>query len=218
MDTDRSGTETGRPKRESLLPMYIAFGAALLAFGIYTWMMLQDDQAQFRMLVVPSQPAAQDFRLAASDGHRHSLADFRGRIVVLFFGFTRCPESCPLEMFKLSQVMPRLGADRSRVQVIMITLDPERDTASQLRQYVTTFDPSFLGMTGAEDEIRQVAGKYGVRVRRLLVGRDYTLEHSAAVYVIDARGRERLMGDVHTSVDDLAHDLKYLANPSEKST
>ena len=198
-------------RRASLLPLLIVVGVVLAALSLYTWVEVRDGPDRFRLALAPHAPPAFDFRLTASDGRVHSLSDYRGRVVVLYFGFTRCPEACPLELYTLSQVMRQLGADRTRVQVLMVTLDPGRDTPALLRSYVTAFDPSFIGMTGTAGEINRAAAGYAVVSRRIpLAGGDYTLEHSAAVYIIDPRGRQRLIGDSQTSVGDLAHDLRQL--------
>jgi len=214
--TDMPPSQANGPRRRRfgrLLPVFVSFAVVLTGLIAYTVYFTTDDQSRFRLAVVPGHPAAADFQLSGSDGKAHSLADFRGRAVVLFFGFTRCPDACPGELYKLSQVMRRLGAERGRVQVLMITLDPARDTAALLRQYVTTFDPSFIGLTGSQDAIARATDGYGVILKRIALEEgDYTFEHSAALYVLDAGGRQRLRGNVATPVDDLVHDLKVLVD------
>jgi protein SCO1 len=192
------------------LPIAIAFSAVLLAVVVYSWVLVHGS-GRFRLAPYKGEPAA-EFMLRDGDGRLRSLSDFRGKVVVLFFGYTRCPEACPAELFKFSQVMPQLGARRRDVQVLMITLDPEHDTAAVLKEYVRAFDPSFIGLTGATADIQRAAAAYDVLQRRVKVADTYTISHSTVVYLIDQRGRQRLAGNVNTSVADFAHDLRLLAD------
>jgi protein SCO1/2 len=169
--------------------------------------------ASFRGGVLePAQPAA-DFTLAASDGSTFRLQDQRGRVVVLFFGYTFCPDVCPLTLSEMVQVRAKLGDRAQRLRVVFITVDPERDTLERLRTYVGAFDKSFLGLTGDPKALARVRQAYGaVAERRTVPGTQaaYLVDHSAFVYVIDPEGRLRLMFPFGTSVDDMAHDLRLL--------
>lgn len=132
-----------------------------------------------------------DFRLTADDGNSFSLAQTRGKVVLLAFGYTYCPDICPMTMAELSQVVKALGKDADKTQVLFVTLDPERDTAERLDLYLEYFDPRFIGLTGTAEAIHDVARRYGVRYE---IHRDpntalgYTVDHSTDIYLVDPRG------------------------------
>ena len=165
----------------------------------------------FRLSALPQRSSSPDFRLTDFNGRPRSLADYRGRVVVIFFAFIHCPDACPTELFKLAQVMKRLGPASDRVQVLVITLDPERDTQDLLKSYVTAFDPRFVGLTGTAEQIDSAAKNYYVVYVTAPTSNDYyAIDHSTSTYVIDAQGQRRLIGSMTTSVDDFVHDLKLL--------
>jgi protein SCO1/2 len=160
----------------------------------------------------PAHPAP-DFTLTASDGSPFRLREQRGRVVVLFFGYTFCPDVCPLTLSEMVQVRSQLGARAARVRVAFITVDPERDTVERLRTYVGAFDRSFLGLTGTSDALARVRQAYGVVAeKRTVAGTKaaYLIDHSAFAYVVDPEGRLRLMFPFGTSIDDMAHDIGLL--------
>jgi protein SCO1/2 len=167
--------------------------------------------SDFRLSALPQRSSSPDFRLTDFNGRPRSLADYRGRVVVIFFAFIHCPDACPTELFKLAQVMKRLGPASDRVQVLVITLDPERDTPDLLKSYVTAFDPRFVGLTGTAEQIDSAAKNYHVVYFTAPTSNDYyAIDHSTSTYVIDAQGQRRLIGSMTTSVDDFVHDLKLL--------
>lgn len=188
------------PKRLLLLGAIVAVLAAYAVWRADT----------LRLTAAAWEPAFADLQLTDFDGRQRSLADFRGRIVVLFFGFTRCPDACPTEFFKLAQVMKRLGPSGDGVQVLFVTLDPERDTPQILKSYVTAFDPRFVALTGTTGQIYAVTRSFDVAHVKLPVGTDYTIDHSIATHVIDAQQRRRFIGPPELSVNDVVHDLKLL--------
>lgn len=167
--------------------------------------------SDFRLAVWPQRTAAPVLRLLDLDGRLRGLADYRGRVLVIFFGFVRCPDACPAELFKLALAMKRLGPLGERVQVLFVTLDPERDTPQALRSYLTAFDPRFMGLTGDAADIDRAAMSFYVEYARVGRGADYTIDHSTSTFVLDARGRLRLVGTLETSVEDWVHDLRLLA-------
>jgi protein SCO1 len=182
-------------------------------FAAAGWMVIRRNlpSGDFRLTVLPQGSSSPDFRLTDFNGRPVSLADYRGRVVVIFFGFVRCPDACPTALFKLAQVMKRLGPASDRVQVLLITLDPERDTPELLKSYVTAFDPRFVGLTGTTEQIDSAAKSYWVVHVTAPTSNDYyAIDHSTATYVIDAQGQGRLIGTMATSVDDFVHDLKLL--------
>jgi protein SCO1/2 len=168
--------------------------------------------SDFRLAVWPKRADSPDFKLVDFDGRPRALADYRGHVVLVFFGFLRCPDVCPAELFKLSLVMKQLGPARERIRVLFITLDPERDTGKLLKSYVTAFDPRFVGLTGTTAQIDQAAGSFYVEYARVGAGDDYTIDHSTSTFVLDAGGRLRLVGAMNASVGDYAHDLAALAS------
>jgi protein SCO1/2 len=183
--------------------------AVLVAAG---WIVIRTiHPSDFRLSALPQRSSSPDFRLTDFNGRPRSLADYRGRVVVIFFAFIHCPDACPTELFKLAQVMKRLGPASDRVQVLVITLDPERDTPDLLKSYVTAFDPRFVGLTGTAEQIDSAAKNYYVVYVTAPTSNDYyAIDHSTSTYVIDAQGQRRLIGSMTTSVDDFVHDLKLL--------
>jgi protein SCO1/2 len=148
---------------------------------------------------LPANTPAADFQLTDQDGNRFSLSREHGKVVVLFFGFTHCPNVCPTTLARLASVVHGLPADlQKKVQVVMVTLDPERDDAAMMKGYVPFFDPSFIGLTGSPEEIAQVAKDYGVTYEKVMqssqvAANNYTINHSTYVYVIDPAGNFALL-------------------------
>jgi protein SCO1 len=147
-----------------------------------------------------------DFRLLGHDGKAHRAADFAGKVVVLNFGFTHCPDLCPTTLAALASATRLLGDDAKRVQVLFITVDPERDTPRALASYVQAFDPRFLGLTGDAGAIRDAARKFKVFYQRV----GDTFDHTAGSYVLDASGRARLFLRQTLSPEDIAYDVRQL--------
>ena len=135
-----------------------------------------------------------DFELTAPDGKPRRLADFRGKAVVMFFGYTQCPDVCPTTLAALAEAMKRLGPDADRVQVLFVTIDPERDTPALLSQYVPAFDPRFLGLYGDADATARTAKEFKILYQKApgATPASYTMDHSAGTYVFDPQGRLRL--------------------------
>jgi len=148
--------------------------------------------------------------LADTSGRVRHLADFRGKAVVLFFGFTHCPDVCPTTLADLAGVMKALGPDADRVQVLFITVDPERDTPEALSQYVHAFDPRFIGLRGDPAATQRVAKDFKIYFERRKQGSTYTVDHSAQSYVIDAQGRLRLLVRNDRIAQDLPDDLRVI--------
>ena len=152
------------------------------------------------------------FELTDHQGQRRTLADYKGKAVVVFFGFMHCPDVCPTTMMEMSNVMKALGPDADRVQVIFITLDPERDSQDLLSQYVTAFDPRFVGLRGTPEEIDRTAQEFKV-FHEKVPGKEpgsYTIDHTAGSYVFDPEGRLRLFVRHGQGVEPVVHDLKIL--------
>lgn len=143
---------------------------------------------------VSSESYPNDFLLTDHRGKPVRLSDFRGKIVALFFGFTQCPDVCPTTLTTFSQVYRDLGRDADQVQVLFVTIDPERDTQQLLAEYMPAFDSRFIGLRGSPEEIRQVAEAYKVTYQKIPAkqGSFYTLDHTAYVFLFDRAGRLRL--------------------------
>jgi len=155
---------------------------------------------------------ARGFELTDQNGKRRTLAEFKGKVVSVFFGYTQCPDVCPTTLAEMKEVRARLGADADRLQVLFVTVDPERDTPELLRNYVTAFDPSFLGLTGSPAEVAAVAKEFRVFYEKV-PGKspaDYTMNHTAGSYVFDPAGHIRLFVRHGQATDVLAGDLKVL--------
>jgi protein SCO1/2 len=151
--------------------------------------------------------------LVGPDGLVRSRNDFKGRVTVLLFGFTHCPNMCPTSLLDLSAVLDQLGENRAFVQIAFITVDPERDTLEVLQDYTSSFGPNFVGLTGAPDAIRQVAKAFKIFFQRVpLPGGDYTMDHSVAIYVLDKQARVRLMFTINRPLEDIAHDIVELVH------
>lgn len=137
---------------------------------------------------------AREFQLTGHDGKPRTLADFRGKVVVLFFGFTHCPDVCPSTLSQYAQAAKQLGADSSRVQFLLVTVDPERDTPEVLSRYVTAFDPRFLGLYGDAEATARTAKEFKVLYRKQpgKTEDSYSVDHSAGTYVFDREGQVRL--------------------------
>lgn len=155
---------------------------------------------------------ARDFSLIDQNGQPRTLADFKGKAVVLFFGYTQCPDVCPTTMFEMSKVMTQLGPLADRVQVLFVTVDPERDTQELLAAYVPNFDKRFLGLYGNAEATAKVAKEFKVFYQKSpgKTPDSYTMDHTAASYVFDPEGRIRLYVQYGQKTDAIVHDLKIL--------
>jgi protein SCO1/2 len=158
--------------------------------------------------------------LADTEGVPRTLNDYRGQVVVIYFGFMHCPDACPAELFKLALVMKQLGHVAAGVQVLFITLDPERDKPPALKSYVSAFNPRFTALTGTTAKIDQAASRFNVQYARVPLGTDYTIDHSDEIFVFDAAGRLRLIGAANSPVADFVHDIEALAaeRPAEAAS
>jgi protein SCO1/2 len=155
---------------------------------------------------------ATGFSLTDHNGQPRTLADFKGKAVVLFFGFTQCPDVCPTSMSELAEAKRLLGADGERLQGLFVSIDPERDTPEVMKQYMASFDPSFLALYAAPDKLPELAKSYKIYYKKVEgpTPTSYTMDHSAGSYVYDPQGRIRLYHRYGTGAAALAEDLKKL--------
>ncbi|KAA3663635.1 MAG: SCO family protein [Chloroflexi bacterium] len=167
---------------------------------------------QFHGTVIRAPEPANNFTFTGADGQPVSLRDFRGKVVLLYFGYTYCPDVCPATMVELKQAVEEIGNKADRVQVILISVDPERDTPEQLQAYANHFHESFLGLTGTEEEILGLTTQYGVFFEKHegSVDSGYLIDHTATVTVIDRDGHLRLLYPFDTPSEGIADDLRYL--------
>lgn len=155
---------------------------------------------------------ARDFRLTDHNGRTRTLADFRGKVVAVFFGYTHCPDVCPTTLSDFAVALQQLGPQAERVQVIFVTVDPERDTPELLQAFVPAFNPTFLGMVADTETLRLLAKEYKVVYQKTSVkaADDYLIDHSAGTYVYDQKGNIRLLMPYGSSPEAIARDLKTL--------
>mgnify|MGYP003574604574 CR=1 FL=1 len=168
----------------------------------------------FHGTVLQSSQPAPDFELTANHGQIVSLQDFEGKLVMLYFGYTFCPDVCPATLSELGGALDLLGKQANDIQVIMISVDPERDTPEMLAEYVTHFDPSFLGVTGSMEEIARVAALYGIffEAHEGTEATGYLVDHTATVMVVDQDGHLKLVFPFGTPAEDIAEDLSHILN------
>jgi len=155
---------------------------------------------------------ARNLSLSDQDGHTRTLGDFKGKVVVLFFGFTQCPDVCPTTMAELAEVKRALGADGDRVQGVFITIDPERDTAALLKAYLASFDPSFVALRGSVAQTEAVAKEFKIFFAKVPGKSEgsYTMDHTAASFIFDTQGRVRVFSRYGTGPQSMTDDIKVL--------
>ena len=187
-------------RRLDVISWLLALAAvgAIVGGAFVTLAALRPEPVEFESTDVSGVSWGQDFHLTDQDGKSRELADFRGKVVALYFGYTRCPDACPLTLAALGQAMRLLGDDATRVQGLFVTVDPKRDTPRVLREYVRSFHEDFLGLRGdtarTAREFRIEAGEH----------------HSTPVFMFDPTGRLRLVAHSETSAESLAHDMRLL--------
>ena len=153
---------------------------------------------------------APDFSLAGSDGSRVSLARYRGKIVLLTFGFTHCAAVCPTTLATLAQARSQLGQTADAVQVIYVTVDPDRDDVAHMKPYLAAFDPNFIGATAAPNALAAVRQHYGVTAIKEGNGPDYAIAHTSSIFLIDQAGRLRALMPFGHDAPDFVHDIRFL--------
>lgn len=170
---------------------------------------------QFKNVDITGADYGKDFTLMDHTGKTRRLADFRGKVVVVFFGYTHCPDVCPTTLAELKMVKEQLGPDGERVQVLFVTVDPERDTQDVLARYVPAFDPAFIGLRGDAAATAKVAKDFKVFYQKVRGSRpdNYSVDHTAGSYVFDPDGRLRLFARQGNPAN-LASDIRLLLHPA----
>ena len=150
------------------------------------------------------------FELLSHTGEIKKITDFKGSVVAIFFGFTHCPDICPTSMQELKFIKESLGKQSDKLQVIFITLDPERYNQSLLNSYVPSFDKSFIGLTGSQEDINRVASQYKIFHMKVGEGDSYTIDHSSGIYIIDKDGKIRVRHPYGSKVESIIEDIQHL--------
>lgn len=189
----------------------IALCALTVSAGLLT--ACSGDKPKFVAIDVTGADYAKDFQLTDHNGQPRSLQDFRGKVVVMFFGYTQCPDVCPTSMTELVEVKKLLGADGDKLQGLFVSVDPERDTPELLKAYMANFDPTFLALyAGSPEKLAAVAKDYKVYYKKVegKTPTSYTMDHSAGSYIYDTEGRLRLYTRYGSGAAAMASDIKLL--------
>ena len=183
--------------------------AAATAWGLAA---CQPAKPTFKAVDITGADYARGFALPDATGQQRTLADFKGKVVVVFFGYTQCPDVCPTTMAELAEVKRALGADGARVQGVFVTIDPERDTPELLKAYVASFGPDFVALRGSPEQLKALAKDFKVFYAKVpgKAEGSYTMDHTAGSYIFDGQGRVRLFTRYGTGAKALADDLKLL--------
>jgi protein SCO1/2 len=170
---------------------------------------------KFKLTDISGVDFGKALNLTDHNGKPRTLLDFRGKVVTVFFGFTHCPDVCPTTLAEMAQVVKALGPGADRVQVLFVTVDPERDTQQVLKQYVPAFNPAFLGLYGDAEATARAAKEFKIYYQKQ-PARDgrYSVDHSAGTYIFDREGRLRLFAQYGTGAPALLHDIRILLGKS----
>ena len=190
--------------------------AMLLAAAALTLTACSPPPPPFNASEVSGIAYGKDIGIADTSGQIRRIEDFKDQVTLVFFGFTRCPDVCPSTLMRLRQVRDALGEDASKLQVLLVSVDPERDTPDRLDAYVKSFDPSFIGLRPEPTELEKVVKAFHAIAVKVPTadGKDYTVDHSATIYVYDRRNQLRLIAQPDIAIDAFAADLRRLAQES----
>ena len=206
--------KTKQPNKRDAIKLIAV--SALLAGGVATFTACTEAKPQFKSIDLTGADYAKGFTLADHNGQVRSLKDFAGKVVVVFFGFTQCPDFCPTSMVELAEVKKLLGPEGDKLQVIFISVDPERDTPELLKAYMGNFDSSFVALRPTPAQLSDIAKDFKVYYKKV-EGRtpgSYTMDHSAGSYIFDAKGRIRLYYRYGGGAEALVSDIRLLINNS----
>jgi len=195
--------------------VFIGVGALILGL-LVGWLLINfvAGPYSYHGTVIQSPDLASNFTLTGRNGEPVSLRDFQGKAVLIYFGYTFCPDVCPATMVELAKANELLGDEARKAQVMMISVDPARDTPELLHDYVTHFDPAFIGVTGSEDEVASVATPFGIFYEKHegTAATGYLIDHTASVVVVDPEGYLRLVYPFNTPGEEIAEDIMHLVN------
>jgi len=175
------------------------------------------EKPKFTSIDITGANYGQDFSLIDQSGQRRNLTDFKGKVVVLFFGYTQCPDVCPTSLSELVRVKQLLGKDGELLQGVFVTVDPERDSAEMLKAYIASFDESFIAFVPSPEQLKAVAKDFKIYYRKAdgQTPTSYTMDHSAGSYVYDTNAQLRLLSRYGSGAEVLAHDIKALLAPAK---
>ena len=198
-------------RRHLVASLVLGFAACSLA--LFTG--CSPDKPKFNAIDVTGANYAKSFALKDHTGQERKLTDFKGKVVVVFFGYTQCPDVCPTTMTELVEVKRLLGANGDKLQAVFITVDPTRDTAELLNAYVTNFDPSFVALIPTPEQLVEVAKEFKIYYKKVdgKTPTSYTMEHSAGSYIFDGQGQVRLFSRYGSGAQALAQDITVLLKP-----
>ncbi|SHN39993.1 protein SCO1/2 [Duganella sacchari] len=171
--------------------------------------------AGFTAIDITGSSIGPDYQLFYGDGKPAALRDFKGKVVMLFFGFTQCPDVCPTALARAVEIKRLLGADGDKLQVVFVTVDPERDTAPLLAEYTRAFDPTFVAVRGNLEQTAKAAKDFKIFYRKVPSGSSYTMDHTALTYVFDTSGKVRLAMKHEETAQQCADDIRKLLNPKK---
>jgi protein SCO1/2 len=198
--------------------MFVGIGSLLLILTVGAAVLLFSKPASFRGTTYGEPfPVASEIELTRSDGSSFRLSEMRGNIVLLFFGYTACPDVCPTTLAELKLSLAELSEkDAAQVKVLFVTVDPERDTPARVQEYVGRFNPEFIGLSGSQTELEKIWQAYGVyrEIANPSV-ENYTVDHTARVTMIDGQGNLRVSFGFATPVEDIVHDLKLMLKQAQ---
>jgi len=194
--------------------VHIAAALACAAFAMAGCDRIANSKTPFQGIDVTGASMGRELSLTDHNGTPRTLADFRGKVVVVTFGYTQCPDVCPTTLSDLSSAVKKLGPDASRVQVLFVTVDPKRDKPELLKQYVPAFNPGFLGLYGDEAATRKATGEFKVyaQERAGKTADTYTVDHTAQTFAFDKEGRLRLVMGYGATPEAMASDFRILLN------
>lgn len=194
-----------------------AAGAAVLTLALASAFIAGCDRAPgggpaFKAIDVSGADFGRELALSDAEGRPRSLADFRGKVTVIFFGYAQCPDVCPTTLAELAEARRALGPAGQDVQGVFVTVDPERDTPEMLKAYVASFDPSFVALRGSPEQTREAAKAFKIFYAKVpgKTEGSYTVDHTAGAYILDREARLRLFTRHGTGAEALVHDLKLL--------
>ncbi|MFT7774956.1 SCO family protein [Roseateles sp.] len=186
--------------------------AALAALPLAACQKSAPDKPAFKGIELTGAEYARQLNLTDQDGRARSLADFKGKVLVVFFGYTQCPDVCPTTMAEVAEVKRSLGDDGDKVQGVFVTIDPERDTGQLLKAYMASFDPSFVALRGSAEQTQAAAKEFKVFYAKVpgKTPETYTMDHTAASFIFDTEGRVRVYARYGSGAQALADDIKLL--------
>jgi protein SCO1/2 len=198
-------------ERRNAIKLIAGYAVSMGAMGIIA-ACSSEQKPQFQSIDLTGADYAKDFSLVDQNGQLRSIKDFAGKVVVVFFGFTQCPDVCPTSMAELAQIKKTLGPDGDKLQAVFITVDPERDTPELLKAYMGNFDPSFIALRPTLDQLPEVAKNFKVYYKKVdgKTSGSYSMDHSAGSYVYDTKGRIRLYSRYGTGPEGLTSDIRLL--------